>query len=111
MLSKNESNHSQRSTHTSPEEAKTTRDSSSDALLNNPTKTGTSTLIHFFIMRFSFFLLLLFLIMIELWIEERSLPTLLAWARIDNNISIIELETKQALANFDGVLGHFCGIL
>ena len=48
MLSENESNNSQRSTHTDPEKSKAKRNISSDNLPTNSMKTGTSTLVHLF---------------------------------------------------------------
>ena len=43
--------------------------------------------------------------MIQLWIAEIApvSSTLLAWSSELNKISIVELETKQEFANFDGV--------
>ena len=46
MLSKSESNDSQRSTHPDLEESKAKRSSQSDDLSENPTKTGTITFIY-----------------------------------------------------------------
>lgn len=48
MLPQNESNNSQRSTHTDPKESKAKRDASRDDLLNNPIITSTIALIHLF---------------------------------------------------------------
>lgn len=93
MLPKNELNSSQRSTPTDPEAAEAKRDLPRDELLNNSIQTGTSTLIYLFFMRL-------------LRIEEESpaSSTLLAWSSLlSNKIRIIELESKQEFANFDGV--------
>lgn len=93
MLPKNELNSSQRSTPTDPEVAAAKRDLPRDELLNNSIQTGTSTLIYLFFMRL-------------LRIEEESpaSSTLLAWSSLlSNKIRIIELESKQEFANFDGV--------
>lgn len=103
MLPKNNSNDDQKPTHSDLEESNAQRDLQGDGSLQNSIATGiTTTLIHLFY-DILIFALLLLPIMIWIWIEEMS-STLLAWFSGKNNkIRIVELESKQEYANFDGV--------
>lgn len=95
MLSQNKSTDDQKSAPATVESKRDKSDDQNNVLMKKSIKSGTLNHHH-----------LLYNQMKNPCIEENIPlpPTLLAWCSMsDNNISIIDLESKQSYANFEGV--------